>query len=597
MAKKIAKLADETNRTMLERHLLQMRLAARFLGYLIFSPNWHETGVDLNKMQAVTGSDGIQQLEGLGLSLLSRVNDAYDSGTILLTLPWVVEVLRMSKWDSISQTSKSFRQILANLRHIQASIVWTEETSPMVSTTTGIIFSFMEQFFHECCTFSRLTALPASNMERSTPLPSDCIDQSAVSITTVMCFAADPHFEDVVCLLEDMQRGLIAKSPVKARKLRPHTVSKETTMEPTRLFGDTMSDRTSTISTHHKSKSLSTSLNDNQSIETKLREAFFHQHRDLKEVCDFVIARVLKTTATTIVREKTIEAVRNLGKDEHLDAISFDKVVASTVQSASNELESEFETAISTILGSLAPKNLRDKVKDIAVTLAVSSGMKSANSILKNMAINELDSVNTSIESENKKKEKNASKSKDLSQSDALVAATEAIVHLIKSMKDFIVDGSLGGASITSRIIDVKKVLNIAKREFETSVSSEEGLRGLFMAIVSLRQIQGPFLDCLTQTSEGEADFAPVSSFYMLLVDVSFFSRPIPLPANVLIDTKRLTTLLKCFRFESNDCESLQTMLRKLIRTRLLGRREVAECLQQKELSERERNILQQAAG
>jgi hypothetical protein len=39
------------------------------------------------------------------------------------------------------------------------------------------------------------------------------------------------------------------------------------------------------------------------SIQAKLVDAFFHQHRDLKEICEFAVNRVLKNVSNRVASE------------------------------------------------------------------------------------------------------------------------------------------------------------------------------------------------------------------------------------------------------------------------------------------------------
>eukprot|EP00536_Pseudo-nitzschia_multiseries_P006509 jgi/Psemu1/151300/gw1.139.87.1 len=110
VVKKMSDMMSNHSSSGLEKRTLELALLGRFLGFLVFSPNWQEEGIDLNKMKPFICSldHGLDLLESIGLPLPKIVKEAWDGGYTSLTIPWVIELLKMSKWDSISQSSMNY---------------------------------------------------------------------------------------------------------------------------------------------------------------------------------------------------------------------------------------------------------------------------------------------------------------------------------------------------------------------------------------------------------------------------------------------------------------------------------------------------------
>lgn len=365
---------------------MKLQLVARFLGYLIFSPNWHEAGIDSSKIQAIELADGLQQLESLGLSLLSQMEQAWGKGQLIITVPWVTELLRMAKWDSLTQTSRQFRQLLAYLRGVQKAIVCEEtDSEERFGPSIELVFFYLERFFDETSGLPKLTSLPRSTVGHSSEDLCDCLDKTSAGFSTVLIFASSPHMEDLFSLVEQIVRGVINRSPSKARKLRPSVVSLSVGMEPSKLFGESEKGLLPTPvkdGARGKNESMEPEQSEQRSIETKLVEAFFHQHRDIKGICDFATSQVLRSAPSQIAAECIEPTFEKEGITNDSSEEELARVQTLAFNNARACLERRLVDAIGSGLEIFGPKVLHPRIASIAISLSVARGLLSGQSVL-----------------------------------------------------------------------------------------------------------------------------------------------------------------------------------------------------------------------
>lgn len=433
MATTILDLFSRLSSNDLEPQIMKLQLIARFLGYLVFSPNWHEAGIDSSKIQFIALTDGLEQLQSLGLSLLAQMEHAWGKGQLIATVPWVTELLRLSKWDSITQTSKRFRQLLAYLRKVQSTIGCLEESGNegRFGPSMELVAFYLERFFDETSGLPKLTSLPFSSLGQPNEDFHDCLDKTAFGFSMILIFASSPHMEDLFSLVDQIYRGLVSKSPSKARKLRPSIVSTNIGIEPSKLFGEA---ETGLLPTPAKARNTNSgvSLDDLQnaqgSIETKLVEAFFHQHRDVKVICEFAVNQVLKSAPSQI----QVECIDPTFEDEGITNASSAKQLANTQSLAFNKarasLERRFESAIENGLEIFGPKGLHPRISTIAITLSTTRGMLSGKPVLQTLVSNACETIQRNKKDEVHSNNTATKETKDEDCTRLCVAAIEDIV-------------------------------------------------------------------------------------------------------------------------------------------------------------------------
>jgi hypothetical protein len=309
MATVLTELGADHTTDDLERRLMNTQLFARFLGYLVFSPNWHGAGIDLRNIKPPASVDGLQQLDSLGLPLVKALEEAWRGGYVLGVVPWITELLKMAKWDSFTQSSRTYRYLLAQLRKIQEEAGACSASSSHFGPTMQIVSFYLESFFHETAGFSKLTSLPQKSLCSISEIEvgDSSMDSAVLGFSTVTLFASSSHVEDLSTLIAHLTSSVARPPPTKSRKLRPSIVSRGTGLEMTRLFSESVDGKSLSTVTEWtspvKSRLPRTSHSATASIQAKLVDAFFHQHRDLKEICEFAVNRVLKNVSNRVASE------------------------------------------------------------------------------------------------------------------------------------------------------------------------------------------------------------------------------------------------------------------------------------------------------
>jgi hypothetical protein len=411
MVATILDLSSNHSTTHLEKRMMDLQLLARFLGFLIFSPNWHDTGIDLEKLnhdpKVAAISNGLHQLESLGLSTGQLVERSWENGFSVMVIPWITELLKMAKWDSLSLTSRKFRQVMSNLRTIQRLAIADEEAIKRFGPSMQLVSFYLESFFSKAIGLPKLTSLPKSNLPSSTEIMTDSLDVAAVGFSTAAMFASSSHVEDMSNLINRLNRAPIGRSPSKARKLRPSIVSRGLSLETDRLFRESPVKRLS-ASSWQSSSSLGWSegaSNKNLGIQKKLEDAFFHQHRGLRDVCDFAISQVIKNAVShenlnVFIKEALEKCMVGLDSSEN----DLNDARVRAVELSNEFLRRSLENSVRATLIALGPSSLQLKVLDVAVSLAVARGMQSGQTLLHALVLNESKTFLDALKREEKKR-------------------------------------------------------------------------------------------------------------------------------------------------------------------------------------------------
>jgi len=126
-------LAKEKKSSGAFTRILKLKLLAKFLGLVVFSPNWdldssstHSYNVSNNisgpnnQSLLTTTKSSISNLNSTQalLPIYEVVLQSYKNNNLTLTIPWVVEYLRMMKWDSVSKLSRYYQSCCSLLHSL-----------------------------------------------------------------------------------------------------------------------------------------------------------------------------------------------------------------------------------------------------------------------------------------------------------------------------------------------------------------------------------------------------------------------------------------------------------------------------------------------
>jgi hypothetical protein len=396
-------LMSDRSTTGLEKRALDLQMTARFLGALVFSPNWSSEAVDWKKIQPAPVVDtGLRTLDSIGLPLAKMVLEAWEGGFLLLVVPWTTELLKMSKWDTISQSSRVFRQLLANLRMIQHAA--TSMDDPRFCSPGMLLVAFcLESLFNDTISLPKLTSLPPATLTKS-PESLDDLDRLDIMLNPVALFASSPHVEDLVYLFDgETQDSQNTQAPIKPKKLRPSTIG--SLSADTRSFLPPESPRGKPSGLSSLVERDCSQYGKKWAIQQKLVDAFFHQHRDLKVICDFAVDQTLKTISGQAWTKFAIQAALEREITMEAPERDIEEFPLSAMDLSSEYLRDQLRGRVEQSLKLFAPSGVNQKVLDMATNLSVAGALQSSQpsmrsmvSVLEGLATDNRDRVKAKLE-------------------------------------------------------------------------------------------------------------------------------------------------------------------------------------------------------
>lgn len=581
MATVLTELGADHTTNDLERRLMKSQLFARFLGYLVFSPNWQGAGIDLRNIMPPASVDGLQQLDSLGLPLVKALEEAWRGGYVLGVVPWITELLKMAKWDSFTQSSRMYRCLLAQLRKIQEEVGTSCASSIQFGPTMQIVSFYLESFFHETAGFSKLTSLPQKSLCSVSEIEvgDSSMDSAVLGFSTVTLFASSSHVEDLSTLIAHLTSS-VARSPTKSRKLRPSIVSRGIGLEMTHLFSESIDGKPLSTVTEWtspvKSRLPRTSHSATASIQAKLVDAFFHQHRDLKEICEFAVNRVLKNVSNQVASE----CIRPVFDGSHLSFDSpadvFEEALANALKAARNFLRTCLESSIRQSLELLGPSGLHARVVDVAASLAVTRGVQTGQPIMDALVATESNTVRESLARLQKKRL--AGKVAATGETQVVGAADDPLFKAaIDSMTDlrdaFVAElWESDAEQVADRLHTVESSLGRWSTAHGTKIPPESTLRPFFELVIWLDNSSQNFLRwCMTLNA---SEYRSIMSPYLRIVcRLAGHSKYGFRQLENLIETGDLVKRLIESEFLSKDTasiEALASLLLRMVETRYI---------------------------
>lgn len=375
----IIKLVSSLDTTKgVEKRLLHLMLLSKFLGLLIFSPSWHDSGI--------VGGARYDLLSEFNpdLDVFGMVEQAYLKRQLVVTVPWVVEFLRMARWSPTLQRSHNFERLLGLVLGIRRRIQYLEKYACSVSLCMNmqLVSFYFETLFGDVVGLERMSTIPAAELAKS-KINGETIqpDELQLCMSNTVLFTCNPHAEELVTLLSSQGQSN-TKSSGSSRKLTPYSVGSSfgSSTDP---LGSKSAASVSPMKTKRRDSlgENSGSLaqvdgTDEQSpIIGKLVEAFFHQHRDLKEICEFIVDQTLKNAASRMRDECVVPLlVEKIGSGTNT---TFSSTLKKQVVEASRTfLANELGNSIPNALESLCPPTVQPKVRDVASKLTVSHAIR-----------------------------------------------------------------------------------------------------------------------------------------------------------------------------------------------------------------------------
>lgn len=410
-----------------EKRLLQLKLLSRFLGLLVFSPSWHESGF-------VSGShyDKLSEFNP-ELDVITMVERAYKERHLVTTVPWVVELLRMTRWSPTVQKSDEFKRLLALLLGIRHRIQCSQNAaSDNLGANMQLVSLYLETLFGDIIGLERAETIPPQSITESTIVPvgngkTKQVDEFPMRLSMSVLFTSNPHAEELVALLSSQAQSQ-TKSAGSTRKLTPYSIGGSiggiggSIGSSTDILGTQSSASFSPVNANRR-VSLGNGTFEFAQVEGafqdspiagNLVEAFFHQHRNLKGICEFIVDQTLKNVASRMRDEFVVPLL----EQKVLDAVdtdsSTDNAEVDVIEASQTFLAAELATAIPQALAILCPPMIQPKVRDVAAQLSVSHATRLGETTIDSLV--RLESKKLSLENARKSK-KQASTSSETKES------------------------------------------------------------------------------------------------------------------------------------------------------------------------------------
>jgi hypothetical protein len=355
----------------MEKRLLQLKVLSKFLGLVVFSPSWHDSGY----------------VGGSYFDLLSEFNPEFDiigiikqasrERYLVITIPWVVEFLRMAKWSPTLQKSDGFERLLSILLGLRDSIRFDENEIPdNLSVNMQAVSFYLETLFGDIVGLERSASVAPESLAEpfanaKTKDDSKRPDECSFLFSNSLLFVSNPHVEELFTLLSSQTHN--TPKSQSSRKLTPHSIggSFGSSSDP---LGSPSSTSFSPLKTKTRISRGSDSDRDSQGegehqispVVGKLVEAFFHQHQDLKSICEFVVDQTLQNVATRMRTECIIPILKQKRQD----------VEGQVMKEARLFLSTEVEKSIPRSLDILCPPTLQPRVRDVATKLTIAHAVR-----------------------------------------------------------------------------------------------------------------------------------------------------------------------------------------------------------------------------
>ncbi|CAM9329160.1 unnamed protein product [Chrysoparadoxa australica] len=366
--------------------LVKLKVLAKFMGVLVFSPRWSLTPRDEQSTSQKSQEQFIAQVSQINasrpvLDVLRLIREAWDAGSLAVVVPWAADYLRMIKLDEASQQSSYYTSVLQLLVCVHASQIM-HPTNPDFGSGLLFVKCELESLFESLeLVGSRRTQLLKNGPQLPTPrraagerVPFD----AQLRLTRVLLEKCSHALDDLYSVL---RLGAESAPPTPRKRLVvkrvPPTIRAENgtklPLPPTAAAAATATG------------SSEAPIDLRESIQKGLVTAFFQQHPELHRVANFVVSTVVSNACNAALADAPAAAVaaalsdlkKELGTEQVLLSMPIDELkglltnrgLVSARPAVVKTAHSLCTTGVSAI-AILAPPLLPDQVKQVAVHVA-----------------------------------------------------------------------------------------------------------------------------------------------------------------------------------------------------------------------------------
>lgn len=378
----------------LEQRIMKLQMLSKFLGVLAFSPNWTEDSYTIDPPSL---SNGVVDTTTPFIQIKEFLEKGWNRRKLIVTIPWILSFFQMMNWDRLSMQHPYYRDIFSLLRTIHKwAIVQILNGFSHRTSNLFLLVLQLESFFSEVVGVGEVEDMSPIDLpaQYDDGLDLDSFD-FGFSISYILSSSA--HLEELRNLISDLSRieGNFFISSGTSKKLKPFVLSSYPSGVSLSLIGENQLQgivHTNTISNNNH--------NDESKIIGKMIDSFFHQHKELQKICDFIIERSLKNSSKDIVKLSIKSKVKKSflkhshnstdGKEIKIsDPIDINwylkmlrNVEFDTHESTCHDFNKMIRDYIVNAMNAVLPSNLNDKIRDIAIALAVKDAQRKGESIV-----------------------------------------------------------------------------------------------------------------------------------------------------------------------------------------------------------------------
>ena len=218
------------------------------------------------------------------------------------------------------------------------------------------------------------------------------MDDLPLWFSKALLFPSIPHLKDLFELLtESSQSGRRMSMTSSAKKVRPNTVTNLGSMDS--RFVSRLSFNADNITSPWSSKRPITP-NNKGGIQERLVDSFFHQHKDLQQLCQMIVDHAVKNFSEKATQQCILPIFQfgatsfeeYFNKTPIMTQVEYSKLLKEldlkACKDASSLMKDEFDRIIKGTLHLLAPPQTKTKVAEVAASLTIShASQKGTNAI------------------------------------------------------------------------------------------------------------------------------------------------------------------------------------------------------------------------
>ena len=372
-----------------EQRVRELQLLAKFLGLLAFSPNWDIKESETTVFDYFTPVIPINEI----------IEDGYTKGIMVSIIPWILDFLWMMSWDNISMKQPYYRNTFGMLRSIHRNLNQSASSGySHLATNLLSVGLQLDTFFADVIGLADVERLPEWIL--GTPKYNenqDVLDASPLELSKQYSLSLSTHLDDLHKLVSYIAvSGQLVNSSRASKKLKPYSLSSNI-INTVSLTGSTSTSERFDALGPLEQGSIQGFLSQNkmEKIEPgygRLIDAFFHQHKNLQQLCEFVIDFSIEhilskaclddyiipdvmDAANSVLAQECVQLPIEL--DWYLTTLlKIEREAGITIQFKCQRVLVEY---ISNAINSLVPCNMNAKIKGIAISLSLNHALRKAD--------------------------------------------------------------------------------------------------------------------------------------------------------------------------------------------------------------------------